>query len=120
MLYLKSVLISVGFLLAAIPSVQSAPHSIIVSAMDLNDTCAAEATAAVCSAYISGFARGFYYASIATQAGYPPCIRAGVSDSDARTIVAKFFASHPEMLQQGAPSVIAEALVTAFPCRPRK
>jgi hypothetical protein len=87
------------------------------SASSLGASCASVGSdSKTCSAYIAGFTQGFYYASVSAQAGSPPCLPHGVSDAQARLIVTKFISAHPEMSQQGAASVIAEALIDAFPC----
>ena len=73
---------------------------------------------ASCSVYIAtAFSRGFYYATVGARAGYPACMPANVSEDRARTIVTDFMKSHArDTMQQGAASVVAEALISAFPC----
>lgn len=103
---------------AAVPISLAVAAPAIVSASDLNAACMKDADAgATCSVYIAGFSRGFYYATIGAQAGYPACMPANVSEEEARTIVSAFMRSHSEMMQQGAASVAAEALISAFPCK---
>ena len=70
----------------------------------------------ICSAYIAGYAQGFYYSSVSAQAGYTACLAPGLSEPKARLITTKFIDDHPEVTAQGAASVVAEALVSAFPC----
>ena len=111
--------ITVAFLTVlciSVPAISAtAPQDKIVSASDLNAVCKGEQSK-VCSAYIAGYTQGFYYASVEAKAGFPACIPHGVGDTQARQIVTSFMAQHPEMGQQGAPSVVAEALLVAFPC----
>ena len=88
-----------------------------LSAADLKTICTdASSGSKNCTAYIAGFSQGFYYASISAKAGFAPCIPRGLSQDQAQLIVTKFMGVHAEMMQQGAPSVVAEALVDAFPC----
>ena len=54
--------------------------------------------------------------TVGARAGYPACMPANVSEGDARSIVTEFMKAHAEMMQQGAASVAAEALISAFPC----
>jgi hypothetical protein len=118
MQYSKPGLIVTALWFAAMPISQavSAPAA-IVSASDLNAACMQDTGgSATCSVYIAGFSRGFYYATVGARAGYPACMPANVSEDAARTIVTDFMKSHSEMMQQGAASVVAEALISAFPC----
>jgi len=102
---------------AAMPISQAVSAPVIVSASDLNAACMRDTgDSASCSVYIAGFSRGFYYATAGAQAGYPACMPANVSEDRARTIVTDFMKAHTEMMQQGAASVVAEALISAFPC----
>jgi Rap1a immunity proteins len=87
----------------------------VVSAADLKSECE-NSESIVCSAYISGYAQGFYYSSVSAQTGFTPCLAQGLSEPKARLITTKFMDEHPEVMAQGAASVIAEALVSAFPC----
>jgi Ssp1 endopeptidase immunity protein Rap1a len=91
----------------------------IVSAADLDATCKS-ADSGVCAAYIAGYAHGFYYGSVGTKAGFPACLLHDISGAEARSIVTQFMDKHREMAQQGAPSVVAEALLTAYPCADRR
>ena len=91
------------------------PASGLVSAADLDAACAQAANKA-CSAYIEGFAAGFYYATAEARAGLPACVPHALESAEARAVVTQFIGRHPEMAQQGAPSVVTEALLTAFPC----
>jgi hypothetical protein len=117
MRFLNSGLISTALLLAGTPQLQAGPEAMIVSASDLNTACMKDAgNSATCSVYIAGFSRGLYYATVSAQAGYPSCTPPNLSDGEARSIVTSFMQSHSEMMQQRAPSVIAEALINAFPC----
>ncbi len=103
--------------LAAMPVSQAAAAPAIMSASDLNAACMKDSgDSAPCSAYIAGFSRGFYYATVSARAGYPACMPANVSEDRARGIVTEFMKAHAEMMQQGAASVVAEALISAFPC----
>jgi hypothetical protein len=101
----------------AFPAMAASPD--IVSAADLDATCKS-ADNGVCAAYIAGYAHGFYYASVGGKAGFPACLPHDVSGAEARSIVTQFLDKHREMAQQGAPSVVAEALLTAFPCADRR
>ena len=102
---------------AAMPISQAVSAPAIVSASDLSAACLKDSGgSAACSMYIAGFSRGFYYATVGALAGYPACMPANVSEDDARIIVTDFMKSHSEMMQQGAASVAAEALISAFPC----
>lgn len=117
MRFLKSGLISTALLLAGTPHLQAEAEAMIVSASDLNTACMKDAgNSATCSVYIAGFSRGFYYATVSAQAGYPSCMPSSLADGEARSIVTSFMQSHSEMMQQRAPSVVAEALINAFPC----
>ena len=87
----------------------------IFTAKDLKAACQ-DKTSKICSAYIIGYEQGFYYSSVSSQAGYTPCVRSGVTEPVARLITTKFMDEHPETMGQGAASVVAEALVSAFPC----
>ncbi len=85
------------------------------SAADLKSVCT-DAKSEVCAAYIAGYTQGFYYSAVSAQAGFTPCPVPNLSEPSARLITTKFLNDHPEALGQGAASVVAEALVTAFPC----
>jgi hypothetical protein len=112
---LELIVTALWFAAMLISQAVSAPA--IVSASDLNAACMKDAgESALCSVYIAGFSRGFYYATAGARAGYPACMPANVSEDQARTIVTDFMKSHAEMMQQGAASVVAEALISAFPC----
>jgi hypothetical protein len=87
----------------------------IFTAKDLKAACQ-DANSKICSAYIIGYEQGFYYSSVSSQAGYTPCVKSGVTEPVARLITTKFMDEHPEAMGQGAASVVAEALVSAFPC----
>jgi len=87
----------------------------IFTAKDLKAACQ-DTTSKICSAYIIGYEQGFYYSSVSSQAGYTPCVKSGVTEPVARLITTKFMDEHPETMGQGAASVVAEALVSAFPC----
>lgn len=87
----------------------------IFTAKDLKAACQ-DTNSKICSAYIIGYEQGFYYSSVSSQAGYTPCVKSGVTEPVARLITTKFMDEHPEALGQGAASVVAEALVSAFPC----
>jgi hypothetical protein len=87
----------------------------IFTAKDLKAACQ-DTTSKICSAYIIGYEQGFYYSSVSSQAGYTPCVKSGVTEPVARLITTKFLDEHPEAMGQGAASVVAEALVSAFPC----
>jgi len=105
-----------AFLVAAAPS-RAETDADSLSAANLNAICTdASGDSKICSAYIAGFSQGFYYAAVSAKAGFAPCVPRGVTEEQARLIVTKFIGGHPEMMQQGAPSVVAEALVDAFPC----
>jgi hypothetical protein len=71
----------------------------------------------ICSAYIAGYAQGFYYSSVSAQTGFTPCLSSGLTEPKARFITTKFMDDHPEVMAQGAASVVAEALLSAFPCQ---
>jgi hypothetical protein len=115
--FLKSGLMSAALLLAGTADLQAQPAATIVSASDLNTACMRDAgNSATCSVYIAGFSRGFYYATVSAQAGFPSCMPQSLTDGDARSIVTSFMQAHAEMMQQRAPSVVAEALISAFPC----
>ena len=115
---LKPGLMAAALWFAAMPVSQAVSAPAIVSASDLNAACMKDAgDSATCSAYITGFSRGFYYATVGARAGYPACLPANVSEDDARSIVTGFMTAHSEMMQQGAASVVAEALISAFPCK---
>jgi len=117
MRYLTFAALSATACLAFAGLTHAEPSSQPFSASSLSATCASGVNdSKTCSTYIAGFAQGFYYASVSAQAGSPPCLPHGVSDAQARLIVTKFISAHPEMLQQGAASVVAEALIDAFPC----
>jgi hypothetical protein len=110
-------LIAAALWFAALPISRAAAGPAIVSASDLSAACLKDSgSSATCSVFIAGFSRGFYYATVGAQAGYPACMPASVSEDDARTIVTDFMKSHSEMMQQDAASVAAEALISAFPC----
>lgn len=91
------------------------PSTGIVSAADLGAMCDG-GESKLCSAYIAGYAQGYYYASAGARAGYIPCMPHGVDDAQSRAVVTKFMREHPEMKQQGAASVVAAALIVAYPC----
>jgi hypothetical protein len=82
---------------------------------DLKSACE-DGGSKICSAYIAGYAQGFYYSSVSAQAGFTPCLAPGLNEPKARLITTKFMDNHPEAMAQGAASVVAEALVSAFPC----
>jgi hypothetical protein len=115
---LKPGLIAAALWWAVMPLSQAAAAPAIISASDLNAACMRDGDgSAACSAYIAGFSRGFYYATVSARAGYPACMPANVSEDRARSIVTEFMKAHAEMMQQGAASVAAEALISAFPCK---
>ena len=87
----------------------------VFTAKDLKAACQ-DTNSKICSAYIIGYEQGFYYSSVSSQAGYTPCVKSGVTEPVARLITTKFMDEHPEAMGQGAASVVAEALVSAFPC----
>jgi len=87
----------------------------IFTAKDLRAACQ-DSNSKICSAYIIGYEQGFYYSSVSSQAGFTPCVKSGVTEPVARLITTKFMDEHPETMGQGAASVVAEALVSAFPC----
>lgn len=109
-------LLFVAALVLSVPAFSAAePASGVVSAADLGAACA-DAANKTCSAYIEGFAAGFYYATSEARAGLPACVPHALAGPEARAVVTQFIGRHPEMAQQGAPSVVTEALLTAFPC----
>jgi hypothetical protein len=85
------------------------------TAADLKSACE-DTSSRVCTAYIAGYSQGFYYSSVSTQAGFAPCPASGFTVPRATLITTKFMSDHPEVLAQGAASVVAQALVSAFPC----
>lgn len=87
----------------------------VFTAKDLKAACQ-DSNSKICSAYIIGYEQGFYYSSVSSQAGYTPCLKSGITEPVARLITTKFMDEHPEAMGQGAASVVAEALVSAFPC----
>jgi hypothetical protein len=117
MRYLTCAALSVTACLAFAALTDAEPSTQPFSASNLSASCASPGgESKTCSTFIAGFAQGFYFASVSAQAGSPPCLPHGVSDAQARLIVTKFMSAHPEMMQQGASSVVAEALIDAFPC----
>jgi hypothetical protein len=117
MRYLTCAALSATACLAFAALTGAEPSNQPFSASNLSATCtSARGDSQTCSTYIAGFAQGFYYASVSAQAGSAPCLPHGVSDVQARLIVTRFMSLHPEMMQQGASSVVAEALIDAFPC----
>ena len=109
-------LLLVAALALTVPAVSAAePASGVVSAADLGAACTDPANK-TCSAYIEGFAAGFYYATSEARAGVPACVPHALAAAEARAVVTQFISRHPEMAQQGAPSVVTEALLTTFPC----
>jgi len=87
----------------------------VLTGADLKSACADDSSK-VCSAYISGYAQGFYYSTASSKAGFTPCVTRDLSEPKAELITTQFMKDHPEMLSQGAASVVAEALVSAYPC----
>ena len=118
MRYPKSVVPTlITFALATLPMSASHAQSSeqIFTAKDLKAACQ-DSNSKICSAYIIGYEQGFYYSSVSSQAGFTPCVKSGVTEPVARLITTKFMDEHPETMGQGAASVVAEALVSAFPC----
>jgi hypothetical protein len=108
--------LATAFFLALAPS-RAETVADDLSAADLKTICSdAGSDSKICSTYIAGFSQGFYYASMSAKIGFAPCIPRGVTEDQARLIVTKFMGLHAEMMQQRAPSVVAEALIDAFPC----
>lgn len=116
MRYFTCAALSVMACLAFAALTDAEPSTQPFSASNLSAACTSPGESKTCSTFIAGFAQGFYFASVSAQAGSPPCLPHGVSDAQARLIVTKFMSGHPEMMQQGAASVVAEALIDAFPC----
>jgi|SRR5580698_3002561 hypothetical protein len=87
----------------------------VFTAADLKSACA-DGSSKICSAYISGYAQGFYYSSASSKAGFTPCVTRDLNEPKAEFITTQFMKDHPEMMAQGAASVVAEALVSAYPC----
>jgi hypothetical protein len=85
------------------------------SAADLKSVCT-DSASQICSAYIAGYSQGFYYSTVSSQTGFTPCLTQNLPEPKARLITTRFLNDHPEVMGQGAASVVAEALVSAFPC----
>jgi len=116
--YLKPVsriLAALALALLPLSTGQAQTSEQIFTAKDLKAACQ-DTNSKICSAYIIGYGQGFYYSSVSSQAGYTPCVKSGVTEPVARLITTKFMDEHPEAMGQGAASVVAEALVSAFPC----
>ena len=108
-------LITFAFALLPLSAGHTQTSEQVFTAKDLKAACQ-DANSKICSAYIIGYEQGFYYSSVSSQAGFTPCVRSGVTEPTARLITTKFMDEHPETMGQGAASVVAEALVSAFPC----
>jgi Ssp1 endopeptidase immunity protein Rap1a len=108
-------LITVALALLPVSAANAQSSDQIFTAKDLRAACQ-DTTSKICSAYIIGYEQGFYYSSVSSQAGYTPCVKSGLTEPVARLITTKFMDEHPETLGQGAASVVAQALVSAFPC----
>jgi len=80
----------------------------------LHDYCAGEDTD-ICATWISGFAGGMWYLQ---QIEKEPttCMPEGFTGTQARPIIEKYMADHPEMLDQSATKIAGTALALAFPC----
>ena len=85
------------------------------SAADLKLACA-DSNSQICAAYMAGYSQGYYYSTVSSQTGYTPCLTQPLTEPKVRTIATSFMEQHPEVLGQGAASVVAEALVSAYPC----
>jgi hypothetical protein len=109
------VLTTLALALSPLSAGQAQTSDQIFTARDLKAACQ-DTNSKICSAYIIGYEQGFYYSSVSSQAGYTPCVKSGVTEPVARLITTKFMDEHPEAMGQGAASVVAEALVSAFPC----
>jgi len=117
MRYFLTAVLSVTVLLVATTSSRAETTFDGLSAADLSAMCTGTTgDSKTCQAYVAGFSQGFYYASAGARAGYAACVPRGITNAQAQLIMTEFMSKHPEMMQQGAPSVVAEALVDAFPC----
>jgi hypothetical protein len=108
-------LVTLGLAILPISASHAESTEQIFTAKDLKAACQ-DSNSKICSAYIIGYEQGFYYSSVSSQAGFTPCVKSGVTEPVARLITTKFMDEHPETMGQGAASVVAEALVSAFPC----
>lgn len=117
MRYPLLVAIFAAIIITALAPLRAGTVTDALSAADLKTMCAdTSGDSKSCSAYIAGFSKGFYYASVSTKAGFAPCLPRSLAVDQARLIVTQFMNAHTEMMQQGAPSVVASALIDAFPC----
>jgi hypothetical protein len=94
MRHITSVLLLASFWMLPITISQAQTVDDPVSAADLKAECESKESS-VCSAYIAGYAQGFYYSSVSTRAGFAPCLAQGLSEPKARYIATKFMDEHP-------------------------
>jgi Rap1a immunity proteins len=110
----------------AVPIDQPAPTRSPVtnrqSGPDLYDICNAgngTIKSEFCDVYLGGISLGFYLSQDMTKQGYGTCLPEEPLDvRQTRAIVDKFMRDHPEELNQSAATLVVEALVRAFPCKP--
>jgi hypothetical protein len=74
----------------------------------------------ICRTWISGFHSGLRAAQSIAKEARVTCIPNGTSGDQARLIIEKSMADHPNILQLGADVVSYLALTRAFPCPSKK
>lgn len=71
----------------------------------------------MCDSYVAGFGQGMIAAQAMARHGSPVCLPETLTSEQAQTIILKFMAERPTLMNQEAMTLAAVALSNAFPCK---